>query len=255
MRGRKRELSSRGYNTILHGVLRTRFSDAQCGFKALRAGVARDLLADVRDEEWFFDTEMLVVAQRRGLRVHEVPVDWVDDPDSRVDIVPTALADLRGVGRLLWRWSAMRFAAVGVASTLAHLVLFLALRGPLGAAPANAAALAITAVANTQANRAITFGVRGREGLVRHQAQGFVVFLLTLGLSTVALWTLDVIDPGPPSGVQATVLVLANLGATVSRYIAMRWWIFAREEHAAPASARIAPCPTPPRSSPSTPPR
>src|SRR3954463_11448485 len=78
-RGPKRELISRSYNVLLRGVLRARFSDAQCGFKGGRADVLRELLPDVRDEGWFFDTELLVLAQRRGLRVHEVPVDWVDD--------------------------------------------------------------------------------------------------------------------------------------------------------------------------------
>jgi glycosyltransferase involved in cell wall biosynthesis len=107
-RGLKRELISRAYNTILRVVLRARFSDAQCGFKALRADVAHDLLPDVVDEEWFFDTELLVLAQRRGLRIHEVPVDWVDDPDSRVKIVSTALDDLRGVARLALRGPAVQ---------------------------------------------------------------------------------------------------------------------------------------------------
>ena len=103
VRGPKRELISRSYNAILHLVLRTRFSDAQCGFKAIRADRARELLPLVHDRAWFFDTELLVVAERAGLRIHEVPVDWVDDPDSRVDIVSTAVADLRGVMRLVAR--------------------------------------------------------------------------------------------------------------------------------------------------------
>ncbi len=97
----KRELISRAYNRLLRLALRARFGDAQCGFKAIRADVARELLPLVRDEGWFFDTELLVLAQRRRLRIHEVPVDWAEDPDSRVDIMRTALADLRGVGRLL----------------------------------------------------------------------------------------------------------------------------------------------------------
>ena len=95
----KREVLSRAYNGLLRAVLRARFSDAQCGFKAICAD-ALDLVEDVRDEGWFFDTELLVLAQRRGLRIHEVPVDWIEDPDSRVRIVPTVLADLRGVARL-----------------------------------------------------------------------------------------------------------------------------------------------------------
>ncbi len=100
VRGPKRELISRCYNALLHVVLGTRFSDAQCGFKAIRADRARELLPLVRDRAWFFDTELLVLAERAGLRIHEVPVDWVDDADSRVEILPTALADLRGVARL-----------------------------------------------------------------------------------------------------------------------------------------------------------
>src|SRR5215217_6057358 len=74
VRGPKRELLSRGYNAILHTALRARFSDAQCGFKAVRTAALDGLLADVRDESWFFDTELLVLAQRRGLRIHEIPV-------------------------------------------------------------------------------------------------------------------------------------------------------------------------------------
>ena len=87
VRGPKRELISRAYNLILRGSLSTRFSDAQCGFKAIRREVAERLLPLVEDTGWFFDTELLVLAERAGLRIHEVPVDWVDDPDSRVDLV------------------------------------------------------------------------------------------------------------------------------------------------------------------------
>lgn len=115
VRGAKRELISRTYNGLLHVALGARFSDAQCGFKAVRTDVARALLPAVRDDGWFFDTELLVLAQRQGLRIHEVPVDWVDDPDSRVDVVRTALDDLRGIARLLvqshsWspRWATRR---------------------------------------------------------------------------------------------------------------------------------------------------
>jgi glycosyltransferase involved in cell wall biosynthesis len=97
----KRELISRAYNRILRLALRARFSDAQCGFKAIRHDVALELLPLIEDEEWFFDTELLVLAERRGLRIHEVPVDWIEDADSRVDIPRTALADLRGVVRLV----------------------------------------------------------------------------------------------------------------------------------------------------------
>lgn len=95
-----REALSRTYNGIVRAVLGARFRDAQCGFKAIRRDAADQLLPLVRDEGWFFDTELLVVAQRRGLRIEELPVRWIDDPRSSVRIVPTALADLRGVARL-----------------------------------------------------------------------------------------------------------------------------------------------------------
>jgi glycosyltransferase involved in cell wall biosynthesis len=237
VRGPKREIISRGYNAILRGALRARFSDAQCGFKAVRGDLVHDLLPEVRDDGWFFDTELLVAAQRRGLRIHEVPVDWIDDPDSRVRIVRTAIDDLRGVARLMAASPVARFTTVGLASTLAHALLFLALRGLLGAAGANAVALAITAVGNTAANRYFTFRVRGRAGLLRHHARGALVFVLTLALTNSALLVLGGLDPTPPGAVELAVLVAANLTATVTRYVAMRTWVFARRKIGNPADA------------------
>jgi glycosyltransferase involved in cell wall biosynthesis len=100
VRGPKREIISRAYNVLLRMFLAARFSDAQCGFKAGRSEVIRALLPDVQDDAWFFDTELLLLAQRRGLRICEIPVTWIEDPDSKVDIIRTALADLRGMARL-----------------------------------------------------------------------------------------------------------------------------------------------------------
>ena len=88
-RGQKREVISRTYNMLLKATMRSGFSDAQCGFKAVRADVARALLPMIEDQEWFFDTELLLLAEHNGLRIHEVPVDWVDDADSRVDVFGT----------------------------------------------------------------------------------------------------------------------------------------------------------------------
>ncbi|MEU7843793.1 glycosyltransferase [Micromonospora sp. NPDC049114] len=254
VRGTKREVISRAYNLLLRGALAARFSDAQCGFKAIRADVAAGLLPHVRDTGWFFDTELLVLAQRAGLRIHEVPVDWVDDPDSRVDIVATALADLRGMGRLgralmtgalplaelraqLGRASLTapspqvpvglprqltRFAAVGVASTLAYLLLFVATRGALGAQPANLLALLVTAVANTAANRRLTFGITGSRHVGRHHAQGLLAFALGLALTSGALAVLHAFVAVPARPVELAVLVAANLAATVLRFVLLR---------------------------------
>jgi glycosyltransferase involved in cell wall biosynthesis len=102
----RREVLSRGYNALIHTGFRAGFSDAQCGFKAVRADVARRLVPLVVDDGWFFDTELLLLAERNGMRIHEVPVDWIEDLDSRVDLGATITADLRGLWRVrrsFWR--------------------------------------------------------------------------------------------------------------------------------------------------------
>src|SRR6202050_4017985 len=176
IRGPRREIISRCYNLLLHATLRVRFSDAQCGFKAIRADKARPLLAMTEDTGWFFDTELLVLAERAGLRIHEVPVDWIDDSDSRVDVLATALADLRGVVRLGGGRQLARFFAVGAASTVAYVLLYLVPRTARAAQAANALSQLITAVANTALTRSFTFGIRGRQHAVRHQALGLLAF-------------------------------------------------------------------------------
>ncbi|MEU4239594.1 bifunctional glycosyltransferase family 2/GtrA family protein [Actinoplanes sp. NPDC026619] len=256
VRGAKREFISRTYNLILRGTLSARFSDAQCGFKAIRSDVAERLLPMVEDTGWFFDTEMLVLAERAGLRIHEVPVDWVDDPDSRVDIKATAIADLKGIVRLLRAFGSgslplgtlreqlgrnplpvagvpagltgqlIRFAAVGAASTLAYLALYALLRTGVSPQWANLIALLVTAVANTAVNRRITFGVRGNDGAWRHQAQGLIVFAVGLGLTSGSLALLDHLSTKPSKVVELIVLILANLLATAVRFLMLRIWVF-----------------------------
>jgi glycosyltransferase involved in cell wall biosynthesis len=240
VRGRKREFISRSYNRILRGTLRAKFSDAQCGFKAIRAEVAHRLLPHVADDGWFFDTELLILAQRHGLRIHEVAVDWVEDTDSRVNVTQTALDDLRGVARLAFQPELSRFLAIGVVSTVSYALLYLLLRTGLGATAANALALALTAVANTQANRHFTFRIRGRAGLVRQHLAGALVFLLALALTGGALDVLSQLDPRPSRAVEVAVLIAASTFATVSRFVALRTWVFARRPRQ-PGSLATAP--------------
>ena len=267
VRGLKREVISRSYNLLLRRALATSLSDAQCGFKAIRADVAQRLLPLVEDTGWFFDTELLVLAERSGLRIHEVPVDWVDDPDSRVDIVATARADLAGIARMLRAFGTgrlpvaelrtqigrrplsdplpgvpaglvgqlVRFAVVGLLSTLAYLVIFVLLRGVVGAQTANLTALLITAVANTAANRRLTFGIRGGGGVLRAHAQGLVVFGLGLALTSGSLAILQAVTVTPSRTAELVLLVVANAAATLLRFLLFRGWVFRPRVPALPA--------------------
>jgi putative flippase GtrA len=273
VRGTKREVISRGYNLLLRGTLATRLSDAQCGFKAIRADVAARLLPLVEDTGWFFDTELLVLAERSGLRIHEVPVDWIDDPDSRVDIVSTAKGDLAGIVRMLRALTSgrlpvadiraqlgrgpltdpvpgvpagllgqlVRFATIGVLSTLAYLVLFVGLRTVAGAQPANLVALLLTALVNTAANRRLTFGIRGGPGAGRAQLQGLVVFGLGLALTSGTLAALHAVTATPARSTEVVLLVVANALATLLRFVLFRAWVFRTPRPTPPAPDRAVP--------------
>jgi putative flippase GtrA len=248
VRGPKRELISRAYNLLLKCSLHGRFSDAQCGFKALRTEAALQLLPLVEDEEWFFDTELLVTAERLGLRISEVPVDWVDDPDSRVKIFPTALSDLRGV----WRMShgralrpgrrtpppggtdqvagdqLMRFAGVGLISTLGYLFLFVAWRPLAGTFGANTLALAICTLFNTAVHKELSRGADGQPRRGRFVAVVAGLFAISLSLTTLALVAAHLLSASslPLALVAVTV---ANAAAAVLRFAILRAWVFRPE--------------------------
>ena len=203
--------------------------DAQCGFKAARAEAARRLLPLVANQEWFFDTELLVQAQRAGLRVYEVPVDWRDDPDSRVDVVATAIEDLRGVWRLSRQLRS--FAAIGVLSTLAYIACYSALRLALPATLANAFSLVLTAIGNTAANRRFTF-LAHRNGVARRDhLGGLAAFGIALALTTSTITAVHLVAPGASRTLELIALVIANFVATTVRFLLLRAWI-------APASTR-----------------
>ena len=96
----KREFISRSYGTLIRAMFFTPFKDAQCGFKALSRGAVNVLVPLVKNSNWFFDSELLIIAASRGFRIKEIPVNWEDDPDSRVRILPTAWEDIKGLVRL-----------------------------------------------------------------------------------------------------------------------------------------------------------
>jgi putative flippase GtrA len=259
IRGPKRELISRCYNLLLRACLGARFSDAQCGFKAITRESALVLLPLTQDTAWFFDTELLLLAERAGLRIHEIPVDWIDNLDSRVDIIATALADLRGMARLGAGFARgtikvprlrvpslasppdgggrdlplqlVRFVVIGVASTIAYVLLYLVLRGIMSAQAANLLSLLVTAVANTAANRRLTFGISGRLHAARHQVKGLIAFGIGLALTSGALAALHAGSSRPGRWAEVSVLVAANLAATVVRFVLYRSWVFREPKH------------------------
>jgi putative flippase GtrA len=249
VRGPRREAISRSYNALLRATLRAGFSDAQCGFKAGRTDVLRALLPMVEDEGWFFDTELLVLAERNGLRIHEIPVDWIDDPDSRVDVAATAKADLAGIWRLARQFARgdgelvgpidgaaapaqqrlaeqlVRFASIGVVSTMAFALLFVLLVGPVGIVAADVIALAACTLANTAANRRLTFALSGRSRRVRHHVRALVAALMPLSLNLVALALVVAAGLRGVATLIAAVTV-ANAVATLTRFTMLHRWVF-----------------------------
>jgi glycosyltransferase involved in cell wall biosynthesis/putative flippase GtrA len=241
LRGARRELVSRTYQFILRLALRNQFSDATCGFKAARRETAEMLLPLVSDEHWFFDTELLVLAERNGFRIHEVPVDWIDDADSRVGVRNVALSDLKGIARLLHsratgqerRTSSpnvkhpghsgpgTRYAGVGVISTIAYLAIFFTLRRWVGIYAANVFALALSTVGNTIAHARFTFGPKS--GLRMRQAfvAGGLSFITAVALTTLALGLEELV--GRTSvGTETLAILVGTVAAGFVRLVLLR---------------------------------
>ncbi|MFE7277124.1 MULTISPECIES: bifunctional glycosyltransferase family 2/GtrA family protein [Streptomyces] len=264
VRGPRRELISRCYNALIRVTHGARFSDAQCGFKAARTEVLRPLLDRTRDDAWFFDTELLLLAEHNGLRIHEVPVDWVEDVDTRVHVVGTATDDLKGLWRMArlkasgaarvplprrpqpaaehpdavlasdaarsqLAWQVGCFVAIGIASTVGQALLYWLLRGWWQPAVANFVSLLVLTLLNTEANRRLTF---------RHSADGigagrahagagalFVVgYLVTSG--AVLLFRHAV--PDASAAAEALVLAASSVLVTGIRFLVLRLAVFRR---------------------------
>ncbi|MBA9001558.1 bifunctional glycosyltransferase family 2/GtrA family protein [Thermomonospora cellulosilytica] len=268
VRGPRRELISRCYNTLLRAGLGARFSDAQCGFKAARAEAVRPLLAVTSDDSWFFDTELLVLAEHNGLRIHEVPVDWVEDLDSRVDVVRTAVEDLRGMWRLarmkasgaadaavprrpapsaehpdavpgsgsLLLWELGCFALIGVFSTVGQALVYWLLRPALSAPLANLVSLVILTVLNTEANRRLTF--RGSTaGAGRAHLGAGALFLVGYAVTSVAVLLFQRLVPDASHAAEAVVLAATSVLVTALRFAVLRTAVFRRRSRSERASS------------------
>lgn len=274
VRGTKRELISRGYNALVrltHGVS---FRDAQCGFKAARAEVIRPLLPRVEDDAWFFDTELLLLAEHNDLRVLEVPVDWVEDVDSRVNIAGTMLTNARGLFRVgmaklsgtaavaglpvrpavapihpdavLPKKDASRlrhlvlFSVVGGVATLLTLALYTAFRTWWPPLAANLVAIIISTLFNTEANRRLTFRGSTRSPALVH-VQSFVVFCLYCGFTSVALFVLNVVADHPARWVELVVLLLASAVGSLGRFVLLSTWVFRARQPITPQKKEALP--------------
>lgn len=256
----KREVVSRGYNALLRFGFGAGFSDAQCGFKAARTDVIRPLMDRIEDDAWFFDTELLLLAEHNGLRVHEVPVDWIEDLDSRVRVVKTATDDLKGLARVAWSMSTggavvevprraepapahpdavvarpraatlarfVSFAAVGTFTAVLYALLYLPAREFLAPAAANLAALVLTGVVNTEANRRWTFGRRGGKRTVLH-FRAAMLFLANYALTTTAVLGLHAAVPLASRLLEVSAVVATYCVLTLVRFVALDRWVFAR---------------------------
>ena len=106
----RREFISRAYNLMIKILFMTCFSDAQCGFKGMTKKAALELIPYIKDDKWFLDTELLVIAEKSGYKIYEEAVRWVDTPGSTVRVLPTAMGDIQGLLRLLLTqpWKAIK---------------------------------------------------------------------------------------------------------------------------------------------------
>jgi len=251
IRGPKRELISRAYSRIVRLSLRSSLTDFQCGFKAIRRERALQILPLVEDNEWFFDTELLVTAERLGVRISETPVEWTDDPNSSVDIVATVTDDLRGIWRIAHRRhlqhvrahrpatapdggaattdQLLSFAGVGVLSTLSYLLLFAAGWSALGPWAANAAALAFCTVVNTTLHRSLARS--SPTGPVRQSTRPpFVVIVAVLYAVSLAVTSAAIAVVGaitdPTLTTDAVAATVACCGASLIRFSLLRGWAF-----------------------------
>ncbi|NRQ34939.1 glycosyltransferase [Nonomuraea sp. NN258] len=257
LRSVKREVVSRTYNALLRYGFGAGFSDAQCGFKAVRSDVVRPLLDLIEDDAWFFDTELLLLAEHNGLRVHEVPVDWIEDTDSRVRVAKTACDDLKGLVRVAWTMSTRgaavdvrraeltpthpdavlarpravtlakfaSFALIGVFSALLYAAIYLPLREVWSPALTNLGALVLTGLVNTEANRRWTFNRLGGRRTTMH-FRAMVTFLANYALTTLAVLGLHATVPSTGHVLEVAAVVATYCLLTLIRFTALDRWVF-----------------------------
>ncbi|MGW2835531.1 glycosyltransferase [Streptomyces sp. NPDC001286] len=264
VRGPRRELISRCYNALIRLTHGAHFSDAQCGFKAARTDVLRPLLAKAEDDAWFFDTELLLLAEHNGLRIHEVPVDWVEDVDTRVDVVGTAVDDLKGLWRMArlkasgaarvpvprrpgpaaehpdavlapdaarpqLAWQIGCFVLIGIASTAGQALLYWLLRGWWQPAAANFVSLLVLTLLNTEANRRLTFRYAAEGvGAGRAHLGAGALFVVGYIFTSAAVLLFREAVPDASAAAETLVLAASSVLVTALRFLVLRLAVFRR---------------------------
>jgi glycosyltransferase involved in cell wall biosynthesis len=277
VRSPRREVISRAYNTIVRTAMDSRLSDAQCGFKALTSDAARSLLPMIADNGWFFDTELLVLAEHLGMRVHEVPVDWVEDSHSSVDIKKTAVEDLKGLGRVSRQLAhgrhraaqrsrhemsttalLARFTRPGTLEIVAYVLLYLFLRAPLGTYGAICVAVASCATtiglarARFELWARVQIRIRHRVFRVRNWLLGTVSIFVTTFVTTALSMCLSRAVFGGSTVSETSAIVLGVAAAWLLRLVLLKTLMLhadleatkpagesrPRDDHVPPATAK-----------------
>ena len=224
----------------------------------MRRDAVGPLLGRIEDQAWFFDTELLIQAERSGFRIHEVSVDWIDDPDSRVNIINTATEDLKGVWRMARQRSdrtehppepardenaafehhrqMARYASVGILSSLAYLAIFFLLRNSLGIFAANLVAAATTAIVNTAAHTSFTF--KAKHGSRRRQAVAVGAFSFAVGIGfTSATLALAYLIGNTTTTAEGVAILAGMIAASCVRFVLLREWAYRLHTRSAHSSS------------------
>lgn len=242
-RSLKRAFFSRSFNYLLRNALGARFSDGMCGFKAARRDAIEDLLPSIDDNKWFFDVEMLLFAQRNGLRIHEVPVLCIDDPNTTVHVVRDSVADLKAMARVAPRLTGgvrdTGFRAVWALTTAMYAVLYVVFRDIMPALGANTLALTIAAFLNTLALRQFSYGVRGAARAIRYQLNTWFDFGVRLVLTTVGIIVVHSTWPDATLVTECVAVFALVAGSSSIRFLLVR----GREPSTVPNPVPIRPVP------------
>lgn len=223
----KRELTSQGYNFLLQFILGATFKDAQCGFKAISKEKFNQVEEEIKNQNWFYDTELLLISQYKGLRLKEVPITWVDDPDSSVKVFKTIVENLKEMGRVYFTYrpesvfiKLFKFAIIGVLSTVGTALLFFLLRFVLDPQLANIVSLSTATILNTIANKRFAFKNKTKDPWGKTIIISAISFLLFWIPTAGSLWLLhNFFGVEDNYALETFIVMVASFFGTLMKFI------------------------------------